>query len=385
MSREHLGFEFDADPDDAEAATGSPSHQMIHATECIEDEGAPGGLVFGEDVPLELIIDSQDYSSGENEDGRHVLKLRTTDKGRRGWSVVMTTFPYAHDLYEVSPLRSNQPGSPTKEELAELRTALLDVSRGDVAALRDGQHDLTETNRRYLTALFIKPRRLASDLTTGRALGTSGANEAFRLWGLCRDYEKAARCLDRSVAVMKLVESAEEGRLYFQFRSRRGRRTKSGAFADMPDLVTLDPEVRARARDVAAYAIAKALAGPHEAGSWRGRPIFDLVDQIFRDQFNNMNRRAWRATSKGLPELIALSERGFGTSDEDVDDIEANAVEHLDDSSIEKRIIGIALAIALHGRGAVRPSISRRLAALARDTTDASVQAAAKSALDDIR
>jgi hypothetical protein len=170
MSAEDLEAWGDRDPDDAGPVSGQPAYVEVAATWCVHDDGVDGGLIFGDDEPLERLDEIEDFPGPDGSRvARSVWRVRSGNLRLLGHSVVTTTYPYASDWYEVATFKAKAPQNPSKEQLYRTRWALLVAAGGDPAALKLHPYDLVETNPAYLTALLYRPHRLAPDLTTGVA------------------------------------------------------------------------------------------------------------------------------------------------------------------------------------------------------------------------
>jgi hypothetical protein len=215
------------------------------------------------------------------------------------------------------------------------------------------------------------------------------------------DLASARARLELSSKLTGLVDAAEDGRLYFQFFSRKRRITHAGVAADLPPVCTLFAAVREKVPAVLQYAIDKALAGPRDGAAWRGRPVADLAAEIFRAELNNLNRRASRGSHKQTqpapPDPVVLDDSMLSLDElvascrQVLDDADApDAISELEDSALRmledvneraQRLAGIGVALALIERGRLARGVAELLQRLADDASDARQRQDATTAL----
>ena len=201
-----------------------------------------------------------------------------------GDTLVVTEHPYGNGWVEATRFKpglrraADERQPPSKDSLEEA-----------IASLQALPHDPWESGRMLTAAPGVPEVVLQGE--TLRAYGR-GARWVF---GVCGPVESIVDELVGSARAAELVRSTERGRLVICWPSGR---------AGHPPLSSrLVPELGEEASEIMLLAVRQALAGPTDPDpeAWRGKPVLDLVEFIFRDHLSNRNRIRRRASSPQRP------------------------------------------------------------------------------------
>ena len=281
----------------------------------IERDPKTRELVFGDEVDIDVWVRRRSLVKPEESERRHLgwnrLEVRLPEKSKD--ALPASLVPPAGGDAPAPPLFitvAEHPLSLAWADWAELKPSShrklddrgeedwrrLDFDRMTddqvLSALEHFRHDVFEKRSGFHVAAFGDvPRPFLDTLPKnyGRIV------ECFSIGTDPGEHETELRQCDRA---RKLLEFVEDGRLEFWFRN---------ATAKMDTLPALYENVADSREEIMLLAIRVALAGPTTQkvkvkelgdddvypthGSWKGRPVMDLVDHLFRNAMNLENRR----------------------------------------------------------------------------------------------
>jgi len=244
--------------------------------------GTDGGLCFAASEPIVVDKVRREFRymrSSQPERSQYLRGLRVevrSDRGKivKGEHLALCEHPYpkgwtARPLFKPGNQKPKQP-------------PVLQSGDDPYAWIEERPHDFWETDSTRLVA--------GSFLQENSMPPGEPRNELARgmmLFGVCADAEACIALLESDEKVQRLLDLTESGRLRLGHPDAQHH---SGG-----DLRPY-PAVRERAFEVMHLSLRQALAGPpKDDAKWIGRPVVDLVDDIFCAHMNNLNKQEWRS------------------------------------------------------------------------------------------
>lgn len=258
------------------------------------ERNASGTLVFAQELPIVVawkyrLVELSDDSRGF---WRVEVKVRARETARPapGDNLVMAEHPYANGWVETAGFKRGSKKGPDERPMYSARTENFEEV---LAALTTLPYDPWEKGD-YLTASIPAPRGQVLLGATARSYG----QRTLWLFGTCDDFAAHVDELLRSSEIARLLELTQQNRL---------RALAPGGPKTVRSLA-IHPRVAEDASTVMMLAVRQALAGPNEpldgsaaprAGrpqtdGWTGRPVFELVERIYRDHLYNRTRTLLR-------------------------------------------------------------------------------------------
>lgn len=278
----------DVDPDDAVeiGATNNAVSVTVSLTEFRDGE-----LVFSDEIPVTMCIEPCDLRDGTTANNAKNKKVDPYHQWIRlaykvasnsstissGYSLVATCWPRGNAWTYQTKFK------PVWKGLKDQKPK----PGGDVDTfpkllhwLEAASFDYWETYSGVLTAGLSRPKRFRSQDTR------NAREKSLTLLGACANFDQCEAFLRESEKVRMLRSRTKEGTIAFGHANLA--KTKTGKPPKLYDsligeaLLLLD------------LAIRQALAGDMDPSRWSGRPVVDLVDEIYREHLNNANRREHR-------------------------------------------------------------------------------------------
>lgn len=186
-----------------------------------------------------------------------------------GMELVMARLPAACWVVSVPFRKSDRKGATERDNpLASPCSSLEEVT----SRLEDLDYDYWEKGN-YLTAGVSIP----SDALSGERRNFSRGDW---LLGVCCDLNSACEQLINSERALKLLAWTENGQLKYW-----------PTHVGIPEhYKTLHTEVKDDAGWLMYLSIRQSLAGPEDDASWKGLPVMDLVELIYKNHVYNRNR-----------------------------------------------------------------------------------------------
>jgi hypothetical protein len=229
--------------------TDGPSRGKMDAeqnvTARIIEENQEGTLVFGDSVDLMVRFAPRINDAGEN---FIRMEVRTKESTYRKHSIVVAGLDYCVKLVEHGNFKP-----PNKR------------GKNNPSAKEDG----FETGS-YLTYGLVVPKGFLDGNTK---------HFRFRGWvfGLCRDYKEYWNKLAKSKEIEKLAKMTMDKTLRFWPTGTKYKPLESN---EPKECIHLLYEI----------AIPQSLAGPADDDAWKGRPVADLVELIYKKHVHNWVR-----------------------------------------------------------------------------------------------
>lgn len=277
-----------ADPDDA-VEIGATSN--VVSTTVSLTEFRNGELVFSDEIPVTMCKEWRELRDGTTVNNAKSKKIDPYHQWIRvefkvashsstissGHSLIATRWPRGNAWTYQTKFKPVWKGlkdqKPKPGDDVDTFPKLLDW-------LEAASFDYWETRSGVLTAGLSRPERL-------RSKDTRDAREkSLTLMGACADFDQCEAFLRDSEKVRMLRSKTKQGTIAFGHADLT--KTETGKPPKLYDglideaLMFLDVAIR------------QALAGDVNPSRWSGRPVVDLVDEIYREHLNNLNRREHR-------------------------------------------------------------------------------------------
>ncbi len=269
-----------------------------------------GELIFSNEVPVCLYMEWRDFKSRADKDcndhNHQWLRVELKANSKRkiiesGYSLVATRSPRGNAWTYQTKFK---PGWKGRE--AEKPQPGLDVKTFSelLKWLETAPFEYWETRSGCLTAGISRPE--CERLEASR----DARKNSFTLMGVCADFDKYKAFLENSEKVRMLRSKTQQGTIRFSYVDP----AKTG-LGKSPKLYKNLVEEALCYLDIS---IMQALAGDKDSSRWSGRPVVDLIDEIYREHLNNANRRERRRMGGGVP-LVAFDDDAYSDRDQEDD------------------------------------------------------------------
>ena len=265
------------DPYLAREVGAIPKQQCF--TACRIGIGADRQFSFLDEVPVQVawdikeekLLDGNVYRWWRYEGKVDPKKTRYV---RPGDEFIVVEFPYAIERIHFAPFkigcRKGNHERPSVQRRFESPEELL-------TTVENFDKDYWERSGLLTAGLSMPEMSFSPDGPKRRY-----QKKALYVLGICEDFDSTVQELNRTAKAQELLRVTSNRTIRFW----PGKISKN---------LRLYEEVAELGPVLLLVSIRQALAGPHRAGErWRGRPVMDLVDRIYRNHLNTYNRRVRR-------------------------------------------------------------------------------------------
>lgn len=267
----------EVNPDDA-VEIGAANNVLFTTVSMTKFRDGDGELIFSDESPVAMYTEWRDFKDGATHRYQWVrVELKVASNPSiiaSGHSLVATRWPRGNAwIYQTKfkpvwkGLKAQKPRPGSDVDTFPKLLHWLEVASFDPWETRSG----------VLTAGLSRPKRDGWEETR------DAREKSFTLMGACADFGKCLSFLEKSEKVRTLRSDTKQGTIAFGHadlaQTDTGKRPKLYDGLIDEALMLLDVAIR------------QALAGDVNPARWSGRPVVDLVDEIYREYLNNLNRR----------------------------------------------------------------------------------------------